>query len=103
MSNWTPEMVATLRAAAPLNFAKATAMAGDLGVSARSIVAKATSEGIEYVKASKAAKRGGVKKADLANAVEDATGLSLPSLGNLTVADLTTLLAYVKRDVSDDA
>lgn len=91
-------MVAQLKDAAPLNFEKAQAMAGDLGVSARSIVAKATSEGIEYVKASKTSKRGGVKKADLANAIEDATGLSLPSLSNLTAADLTALLRYVSSD-----
>ena len=47
--NYTPEMVAILKAHAPLDFAKAQALALSLDRNVRSIIAKAKREGIEYI------------------------------------------------------
>ena len=53
MSNYTPEMVARITAAAPLNLAKAKELAADFGtVTYRSVISKAQSIGVEYVKLS---------------------------------------------------
>jgi hypothetical protein len=69
---YTKEMIARMQAQAPLNFAKAEALASEFGVSARSVISKARTENIEYVKASgsKAAPR--VRKADLVAQIEQA-------------------------------
>ena len=45
--NYTPEMVDTLRASAPLDFDKAQALAKTLDRNVRSVIAKAKREGIE--------------------------------------------------------
>ncbi len=51
MSNYTPAMVAAINAAAPLNLAKAKALAEQFGnVTYRSVISKAQSIGVEYVK-----------------------------------------------------
>ena len=55
MSNYTEKMIATMKAAAPLNLAKAQDLASDFGVSHRSVISKAKSEGIEYVAATRKA------------------------------------------------
>ena len=105
MSNWTPEMVAQLRAAAPLDFSKAQKMAGDLGVSARSIVAKAISEGVEYVKAEKAAKKRTTTKADLVESLESLYGESLEGMGfdKMNARGLAFLITRAQRDASEDS
>ena len=54
---YSEAMVATLRNAAPLNLAKAHDLAGQLGVSYRSVIAKAKSLGIEYEAKAPAAKK----------------------------------------------
>ena len=47
MSNYTPAMIAKLQAAAPLNLAKAKALASDFGnVSYRSVISKAKHLGL---------------------------------------------------------
>ena len=50
MSNYTDAMVAKIRAAAPLNLAKAKALASDFGsVSHRSVISKAQSLGVGMI------------------------------------------------------
>ena len=66
MSNYTPKMVAALEAAAPLNLEIAKDLAADFGISHRSVISKAKSLGLEYVKASpKARAAKGITKAEL--------------------------------------
>ncbi len=55
--NYTPEMVAILKANAPLDFAKAEALSKQLGRNVRSIIAKAKREGVNYISKPAPAKR----------------------------------------------
>ena len=48
-TNYTPEMVATLKAAQPLDLAKAKALGAEMGKGYRSIIAKAKREGFDYI------------------------------------------------------
>ena len=58
MSNYTPAMIAKLQAAAPLDLAKAKALASDFGnVSHRSVISKAKHLGLDYLVAPKATKK----------------------------------------------
>lgn len=61
--------ISKLRASAPLNLAKAKILAAEMGVSHRSIISKAKSLGLEYIKLEPAAKKSAAKdtvtKADL--------------------------------------
>jgi len=100
MSKWTPAMEAELAAAAPLSYAKAQDMAGDLGVSARAIVAKAISLGIDYVKQEKATKGRGVTKAQLVEQLEKMYGESLEGMGfdKLNARGLAFLITRASSD-----
>ena len=96
MSNYTPEMVARIRAAAPLNLAKAKALASEFGsVSHRSVSCKAQSLGVEYVKAAPAALASrGPTKADILAEVRRA--LALPTReGDFTKAELSAILENI--------
>ena len=95
MSNYTPAMIAKLQAAAPLNLAKAKALASDFGnVSYRSVISKAKHLGVEYVKAAPKAKAVGVTKADLTDAIRKA--VALPDReGDLTKAELSVILSSI--------
>lgn len=65
---YSEKMVATLRAAAPLDLAKAQALGAEFGVSYRSVISKAKQLGVEYIKqapAAKKAKADGPTKAEL--------------------------------------
>lgn len=93
--SYTPEMVAKIKASAPLNLEIAHKLAGDLGVSYRSIIAKAKSEGIEYIKKAPAAKKpAGAStptKADILAGIRSA--LALPEReGDLTKAELEAVM-----------
>ena len=93
MSNYTDSMVARLTAEAPLDLAKAHLLAGEMGVSYRSIIAKAKSLGLEYVAKAPAAKKAktGATKAETLSAIRKA--LSLPDReGDLTKSELEMLL-----------
>ena len=93
MSNYTPKMVAALEAAAPLNLEIAKDLAADFGVSHRSVISKAKSLGLEYVKASpKARAAKGITKAELTDAIRQAVGLADRS-GDLTKAELDVVLS----------
>lgn len=96
MSNYTPEMVARIRAAAPLNLAKAKELASDFGsVSHRSVISKAQSLGVEYVKAAPAARASrGPTKADVLAEIRRA--LALPTReGDFTKAELSAILENI--------
>ena len=97
MSNYTPEMVARIRAAAPLNLAKAKELASDFGsVSHRSVISKAAqSLGVEYVKAAPAARASrGPTKADVLAEIRRA--LALPTReGDFTKAELSAILENI--------
>ncbi|MEC7274547.1 MAG: hypothetical protein VXU48_04815 [Verrucomicrobiota bacterium] len=97
MSNYTPEMVARIREAAPLNLAKAKDLAADFGnVTYRSVISKAQSIGVEYVKLSpvKRVKQDTPTKAAYLAALRKA--LALPDRdGDLTKAELTAVLEHI--------
>tara|TARA_B100000035_G_scaffold312202_1_gene323169 strand:+ start:318 stop:590 length:273 start_codon:yes stop_codon:yes gene_type:complete len=89
-------MEAAIRAAAPLNLAKAKALAEQFAtVSHRSVISKAQSMGLEYVKAAPAARASrGPTKADIL--AEIRTAMALPSReGDLTKAELSALLMEI--------
>ena len=95
MTKYTDPMIATLRASAPLDLQKAHALAEEWPeVSYRSIIAKAKSLGLEYIKAEPAAKKAkdtGPTKAIILASLR--TRLDLPEReGDLTKAELETLL-----------
>ncbi len=97
MSNYTPAMIAKLQAAAPLDLAKAKALASDFGnVSHRSVISKAKHLGLDYVVTAKAAKKIRSSKADTVAAIAKAIDLSADDLDGLALAKgsaLDTLLA----------
>ena len=68
--NYTPEMVATLKAAQPIDYAKAQELGLQLDRGVRSIIAKCKREGIEYIsKPAPAKKKAAPSKADLVAAI----------------------------------
>jgi len=96
MSNYTDSMVAAIRSAAPLNLAKAKALAEQFGsVSHRSVISKAQSLGVEYVKAAPAARQPrGITKAEYLAAIRK--GLNLADReGDLTKAELSAVLQAI--------
>jgi len=97
MSNYTPEMVARITAAAPLNLAKAKELAADFGnVTYRSVISKAQSLGVEYVKLSpvKRVKDDTPTKAEYLAAIRKA--LALPTReGDLTKVELSSVLESI--------
>lgn len=65
-TNYTPEMVATLKAAQPLDLSKAKALGAEMGKGYRSIIAKAKREGFDYIsKPAPAKKKAAPSKADM--------------------------------------
>ena len=97
MSNYTPEMVARITAAAPLNLAKAKELAADFGnVTHRSVISKAQSLGVEYVKASpvKRVKQDVPTKAEYLAAIRKALALT-DRAGDLTKAELSAVLEHI--------
>lgn len=96
MSNYTPAMEAAIRAAAPLNLAKAKALAEQFeSVSHRSVISKAQSLGVEYVKAAPAARVSrGPTKADIL--AEIRTALAMPAReGDFTKGELSNILSNI--------
>ena len=97
MSNYTPEMVARITAAAPLNLAKAKALAEEFGsVTYRSVISKAQSIGVEYVKLSpvKRVKQDTPTKAAYLAAIRKALALT-DREGDLTKAELEAVLESI--------
>ena len=98
MSNYTPEMVAAITAAAPLNLAKAKDLADKFGtVTYRSVIAKAQQLGVEYVKLAprKRAQRDNTPtKADYLAAIRQSLALA-DREGDLTKAELERVLESI--------
>ena len=97
MSNYTPEMVAAITAAAPLNLAKAKDLASQFGnVTYRSVISKAQSIGVEYVKLSpvKRVKNDTPTKAEYLAAIRKALALT-DRQGDLTKAELSAVLESI--------
>ena len=93
MSNYTKAMEQRIREAAPLNLAKAKALAEEFAsVSHRSVISKAQSLGVEYVKAAPKAKAVGITKAELTDAIRKAIALPDRS-GDLTKDELSAILS----------
>jgi hypothetical protein len=68
--NYTPEMVAILKAQQPINLAKAKALGIQLDRGYKSIIAKAKKEGFEYIaKPAPAKKKAAPSKADMVTAI----------------------------------
>ena len=81
MSNYTPAMIAQIQAAAPLDLAKAKALAADFGnVSHRSVISKAKHLGLDYVVANKAAKKIRATRADTVAAIAKAVDMPVDDL-----------------------
>ena len=99
MSNYTPAMIAKLQAAAPLDLAKAKALASDFGnVSHRSVISKAKHLGLDYVPATKAAKKIRASKADTVAAIAKGLDMPVDDLDGLALAKgsaLDNLLANI--------
>tara|TARA_B110000977_G_scaffold188202_1_gene256160 strand:- start:833 stop:1141 length:309 start_codon:yes stop_codon:yes gene_type:complete len=93
--NYTPEMIAVLTAAAPINHEKAQALAIQLDRGVRSIIAKCKREGIEYIsKPAPAKKKAAPTKTDMVAAIMAATGAAnLEGLEKATGSALNNLLA----------
>ena len=94
---YTDSMVAKITAAAPLDLAKSHILAAELGVSYRSVIAKAKSLGLEYIAKAPAAKKAKsdepTKAAILGNI---RAALALPEReGDLTKSELETVLAHL--------
>ena len=87
MSTYTPEMIAKLQGAAPLNLANANAVASDFGnVSYRSVIATAKHLGLGYDVAPKAAKKIRSSKADTVAAIAKAVDMPVDDLDGLALA-----------------
>jgi len=92
--NYTNEMVATIKAAQPLDLAKAKALGLQLDRGYRSIIAKAKREGFEYIsKPAPAKKKAAPTKTDMVVAICAATGAdNLDGLEKATGSALNNLL-----------
>ena len=100
MSTYTDGMIQTLRDNAPLNLSKAKDLAGDLGVTYRSIISKAKQLGIEYQNVTAAKKAKGDTKSDILNAIR--TRLELPEKdGDLSKAELMLVLETLNATDND--
>lgn len=92
---YTPEMEAAVRAAAPLNLAKAKAVGETIGMSYRSVIAKAKSIGVEYVpQPARVLKPKETTKAELVGELELSFGRSLAGLEKAPRAVLIALMAH---------
>ena len=92
MSNYTPAMIAQIQAAAPLDLAKAKALAADFGnVSHRSVISKAKHLGLDYVVANKAAKKIRATRADTVAAIAKAVDMPVDDLDGLADAKASAL------------
>jgi len=88
--NYTPEMEAAIKAAAPLNLASAKAVGLAIGRSYRSVIAKAKSLDVEYISKPAPAKK--VKPETKAEIVGDiASIIGVTSLSGLEKAPATVL------------
>ena len=87
---YTPERIAEMKAASPLNLEKAKELASKFGGSHQSIIVKASNLGIDYVSKSTGSKKVKTTKKELTARLRTRAGLP-DRAGDLTVADLWKL------------
>jgi len=97
-SRFESEVLDAMRASAPLNLEKATAIAEQFGEKPRAIIAAAVRAGIEYQRAAKRSKDGSPvqSKEDMVSALGSRLGVDLTGLEKATKASLGVLLDAVK-------
>jgi hypothetical protein len=95
--NYTPEMVAVLEAAQPIDYAKAQELGLQLDRGVRSIIAKCKREGFDYVsKPAPAKKKAAPSKAELVGAIAKAVDCdTLDGLEKATGQSLAKLLEHI--------
>jgi hypothetical protein len=95
--NYTPEMVAVLEAAQPIDYAKAQELGLQLDRGVRSIIAKCKREGFDYVsKPAPAKKKAAPSKAELVGAIAKAVDCdTLEGLEKATGQSLAKLLEHI--------
>jgi|TARA_R110000803_G_scaffold13538_2_gene38085 hypothetical protein len=93
--NYTPEMIATISAAQPLDLAKAKALGVQLDRGYRSVIAKAKREGFTYIsQPAPAKKKASPSKADMVSAIcRSVNADNLEGLEKATGAALSKLLS----------
>ena len=87
---YTPEKIAEMKAASPLNLEKAKELASKFGGSHQSIIVKARNLGIDYESMSTGSKKVKITKKELTARLRTRAGLP-DRAGDLTVADLWKL------------
>tara|TARA_R110002012_G_scaffold299656_1_gene498860 strand:- start:179 stop:466 length:288 start_codon:yes stop_codon:yes gene_type:complete len=84
-----------IRESAPINKAKAEKLASEFGVTLRSVISKAISMKVEYIKENRPAAKAVVRKVEVVRSIEKALGIQANSLVNATAQDLAILLKAV--------
>ena len=88
------EMV--IRQSAPVDKVIAEKLASQFGVSTRSVISKAISMKVPYIKEERKASKPVVRKAEVVRQIESALGVQCSSLVNANAKDLATLFDAVK-------
>lgn len=95
---YTEAMERAVREAAPLTLESAKEVAGEIGVSYRSVIAKAKQLGVEYIpRPAKVAKSKGPTKLELVAEIAEASGIGEAALVGLEKAPKAALEALVAR------
>jgi len=92
---YTATQETKIRKSAPINKAKAEQLASEFGVTLRSVISKAISMKVEYIKEARPASQPIVRKVEVVRQIESALKIQANSLVNATAKDLATLLAAV--------
>lgn len=97
-SRFDDAVLGAMRASAPLNMEKATAIAEQYGEKPRAIIAAAIRAGIEYQRAAKRSKDGSPvqSKEDIVAAISARLDVNLDGLEKATKASLGVLLDAIK-------
>ena len=95
--NYTPEMIAVLTAAAPIDYAKAQELGLQLDRGVRSIIAKCKREGFDYIsKPAPAKKKAAISKIEMVEAICRALDMdSCEGLEKSTGAALNKLMQNI--------
>lgn len=105
--NYTDEMVKTLHAVydptadETVRTAQVTALTGELGRNARSIIAKLTREGLYVPKAKVPAGKAPVRKAHLVQLIADQLKVDVDVIGSLEKATKNTLIRVAQALASE--
>ena len=95
MFNYTKDQLKAMRDSAPLDLAKAQALAAEFGCSHRSVISKARAIGVEYVKAAPAPrKERRTTKAEYLEGIRASLGVPFRK-GDLTRDELALVLENI--------